>query len=123
MPLLGYDYTYKLIFLQPAFMTTRVLTSTGTACSTGSLHTEYSREGSCGGTEQGSRVGVFCVPCWPLGEALERQNPGFFPGPLHRQKQNSQPCGIHKLSDCFLVVLFCLLKHKLLEPGHGDIHV
>lgn len=50
-------YTYKLIFLQPAFMTTRVLTSTGTCMlNRFSLHKEYTREGSRGGLEQGYRV-------------------------------------------------------------------
>lgn len=84
-----------------------------------SLHKEYDKEGSRGGTEQGYRVEALCVPRWPL----EKQNQGSFPGPLAQAEAELTALGIHELSDCFLVVVFCLFKLKLLEPGHGDAHL
>lgn len=81
-------YTHKLIFLQPAFMTALVLTSTGHVCSTGSLCTKSTTRKAL--VEVQSRDIEWRLSVCLAGPLRNRiRVPSL--GPLHRQKQNSQP--------------------------------
>lgn len=93
-------YLLHTSFLQPASMTTHVLTSTGAGMLNRlPLHKESNRKRSLGGMEQGHRAGILCSPAglaWWVGSGILP----FLPWAPHRQKQNSEALwGMHESRD------------------------